>query len=313
MAFHDRAYNRDGGDGGFRGPGGPRMNFGVGRHSMTLKLIIACVAVLFLDAIFGRVQHGAFGGYRGGWLTHWGYFSFEKGVEQLQVWRLLTYQFLHADPFHLFFNMLALFFFGPMVEQHLGSRRFLGLYLISGLAGAVLYLLLLAISFIPGVDPQHVPLLLTDGKETMLVGASGCVLGVLVAAWRIAPDANVLLFFVIPIPMRVLIGLIILVDLWVVITGTDNAGGSAAHLGGAIAGFLLIRHANLLNFTERIDIERFRQHQQRRRRDREQRNTAAHEAEVDRILAKVKEHGLQSLTDREKRTLSQETERRRGG
>src|SRR2546422_849380 len=70
-------------------------------------------------------------------LRFWGYFSADMAIGHLQLWRFITFQFLHANFDHLVFNMLALFFFGPMVERFLGARQFIFFYLLSGVGGAL--------------------------------------------------------------------------------------------------------------------------------------------------------------------------------
>jgi hypothetical protein len=128
----------------------------------------------------------------------------------------------------------------------------------------------------------------------------------------VAPNAKVLLFFVLPIPIRVLAWLIVGVAAYTVLAkghvAGSNAGGDAAHLGGALLGFLLIRSPALLNWQPRLFSAaprgpgRWQRRQQESRRD---------TAEVDRILTKVKEHGLHSLSRREKKILQKATEKQR--
>jgi len=313
MGFQDRDYNRPDfqrggqfGGGGFGGGGGIRFPT-PGWGSMTTRLIIINVAVLFLDAITARAAAGP------GLLTRWGAFSASEGVMGLQVWRFFTYMFLHAGLGHLFFNMLALFFFGPMIERHLGSRRFLGFYIASGLGGAALYLLVIGASLgvaAMGGDPMRVPFLLPDGPNTILVGASGCIFGVLLGCLRVAPNMTVLLMFIIPVPMKLLIGLILLFELWIVITAAPNAGGSIAHLGGAAVGWLLILRANVFNFMDRMpDGRSMRQSYERKKREQFNRQQQRQEQEVDRILKKIKDKGMGSLTEKERKTLKQASER----
>ena len=69
-------------------------------------------------------------------LRQWGYFSVTEGIHRFQIWRWLTYQFLHHDFWHLLFNMIGLYFFGPLMERWWGSRRFLGFYLMCGFSAA---------------------------------------------------------------------------------------------------------------------------------------------------------------------------------
>jgi membrane associated rhomboid family serine protease len=127
-----------------------------------------------------------------------------------------------------------------MVEQHLGSRRYLRFYLICGMGGAVTYLGLWAKGILIG-DPWQ-----------PLVGASAGIFGVLIAAAQVAPDATVMLLFP-PIPMRLrtLAWAFIAIAVYTVLTRGHNAGGEAAHLGGAIGGFLLMQGERMLSDQRR--------------------------------------------------------------
>jgi membrane associated rhomboid family serine protease len=137
--------------------------------------------------------------------------------------------------------MIALYFFGPMVESHLGSRRYLAFYLLCGIMGAAAYVLL----WLPGV--------LVSAPWIPLVGASAGIFGVLIAGATIAPDTAVMLLFPpIPMSLRTLAWILIGIGVLTIVLGGPNAGGQAAHLGGAALGYLLIRRPNLLNFAAHI-------------------------------------------------------------
>ena len=167
-------------------------------------------------------------------LEQWGYFSMTKAITELQLWRFITFQFLHADLGHLFSNMLSLFLFGPIVESYFGYRRYLAFYLLCGIAGAASYLLLLAVHILAGAS---VP----------LVGASAGIFGVLVAGAVLAPNVTILLMFP-PIPIKLKYLALILVGwaTYVALNNGTNAGGQAAHLGGAALGYAFIRYPQLL-------------------------------------------------------------------
>jgi membrane associated rhomboid family serine protease len=230
---------------------------------------------------------------------------------RLEVWRLLGFQFLHADLTHLLFNMLGLYFFGGLVEGYLGPRRYLAFYLTCGVFGAVAYLFLNLFGNIlpPG---YRIPGLLFNDIHTPLIGASAGVFGVLMAAAFIAPAAQVLLFFVIPMRLATMAYLLTLFAAYVVITGGQNAGGQAAHLGGAAAGFYFIRHTHLLrDFFDILGPPRKKAEGPPRTRLFGPRPPT--EAELDRILDKIRAQGLQSLTESERRTLRQGTEGKRRG
>ena len=136
-------------------------------------------------------------------------------------WTLVTYMFLHAGFMHVFFNMIALYFFGPQVELRLGGRRFLGLYLVSGLAGALLSI---------ATPYAHI------------VGASGAVFGVMLAFARYWPHATILMWFF-PMEARVAVVMMAVLSILGGFGGTQPGVAHFAHLGGFAGGYLFLRIA----------------------------------------------------------------------
>ena len=194
--------------------------------------------------------------------------------------------------------MIGLYFFGPMVERWWGSKRFLAFYLLCGASGA---LLMTVMSFVPG--------LLLLGPATPLVGASGSVFGVLVGAAVIAPRQTVMLLFPpIPMQMRTLVLFFLGIAVLFVIVGSSNGGGEAAHLGGALLGFLLMKSPRTLDWADHLSPTAIQAGARAGRFEKQQAKHVDLNAEVDHILDKVKNKGLQSLTSREKKTLKQATE-----
>ncbi len=238
--------------------------------------------------------------------VEFGKFTIREGIGGVQVWRLITFQFLHGGGGHLLFNSIAIYFFGAFVEQQLRSRAFLVFYLLCGVAGALGYAALVSIS-----DAY---------RDVGVVGASGGIFGILVVAAMIAPDMRVqLLFPPVTLTMRLMAILMLGWGLLVVVTGGQNAGGEAGHLGGALAGFLLWKVpvlrgllANLsrpggrgpgkrLAFPIRITKSEKRYEKKLRPKSSV---SGAEAGEVDRILDKINEHGLQSLTAEERELLA---------
>jgi hypothetical protein len=170
-----------------------------------------------------------------GTLYTWGSFSINKAIYHVQIWRFLTSQFLHADPSHIFFNMIVLYFYGPLLEPALGRRLFVLFYLVSGLGGACLYPVLWRMQFL------HVSV------DTQLIGASGCIMGVIAGATTLAPNMTMRLWFP-PVALRLITMLWIFVGIafFTIWTADHNAGGEAAHLGGAAAGFIMIKNVKWL-------------------------------------------------------------------
>lgn len=162
--------------------------------------------------------------------------------QRLQLWRLLTATFLH-DPngiFHLAVNMLFLFMVGREMEAFYGSRNFVALYLsaavFSTFCWAVVDLLPMSRSGLSG--------------QSVMVGASGVVMAIVVLYTLYNPKREVLLFFAIPMEMRWLLTLYIGYDLYQLLVGSDQPVAFAAHLGGAAFGYLYkvadLRYTRLL-------------------------------------------------------------------
>lgn len=171
-------------------------------------------------------------------LTLWGNFNVAEGINGYQFWRLFSYQFLHGGLVHLGMNMMALFVFGPMIEKWWGPRRFLAFYLLCGACGAWLMALL---AFVPEV---------LNASEAWLVGASGSIFGVLVACALIYPKDEVrLLIPPVWVTVRKLAVIFILLSAASMFVGY-NLGGNAAHLGGALFGYLLVRRPWSLDFVD---------------------------------------------------------------
>ena len=253
----------------------------------------------------------------------YGYFSTATALLQLdefwglrgfEFWRFISFQFLHANFTHLLFNMIGLYFFGSLVEQYLGGKRYLAFYLLCGMAGAASYLLLNFTGWtVLQLTGKEFPVLLMNDPGTPLVGASAGVFGVVIASAFLVPNARVLLFFVIPMRLSTLAYGMVGIALFSVIFGRDNAGGEAAHIGGALAGFWLIRHHQVLHgffdFLGRYDPTSRSGAAYRAGKVRSAGGGTVADVEIDRILSKIHENGLQSLTSKEKKILREASRR----
>ncbi len=150
--------------------------------------------------------------------------------EQFQIWRLVTYMFLHGGIFHILFNMLALWMFGVELERIWGSRYFLKYYFVSGVGAGVTMLL---VSLLPAQPFSGMYYALT-------VGASGAVYGVLLAFALYFPHRPIVLFFLFPVPARYAVMIMGGIAL---LSAMESGGGvaHAAHLGGLLAGYLYLK------------------------------------------------------------------------
>jgi rhomboid family protein len=307
MAWQDRHYNQDsfnsGGRGGFAGGIGGRLG---GASVVTWLLGINCV-VFLLDGVLSSGMRS-----QGLSPTYWGNFNVEQGLYGLQLWRWVTYQFLHDGFFHLLVNMIGLYFFGSMLEKWWGSRRFLAFYLLCGICGALL-LSPIAINT-PGLI-FNLDLLHAQGVQPIqitIVGASGSVFGILAGAAVLFPHQRVMLLLP-PIPMKLRTMALLFLGLAAlsVIVGSDNAGGEAAHLGGALLGFVLVKNPGWLNWADRLSTSAIQAGVNKGRFERKRKREVIDQTEVDRILDKVRNKGLASLSRKEKKTLNDATERQK--
>lgn len=203
-------------------------------------------------------------------------------------WTLVSYMFLHAGLGHIFFNMLALFFFGPRLEARLGSRQFLILYFLSGITGGLLSLIL--------------------APHAAVVGASGAVFGVMLGFAYYWPRDQILIWGIIPVEARWMVAGMTALALF---GGFTGGGGIAhfAHLGGFLGGWLCLKW-----FEARSPSRTFKRKMApppprepaessltRWKRIRRENLHEVNRTELDRILDKISAQGVESLTpgDRE--------------
>lgn len=140
------------------------------------------------------------------------------------LWTFLTSMFMHGGFFHIFANMISLFFIGNLVERILGAKRFLWFYLISGLFAGLFFVLL--------------TLIFQTDINTYAVGASGALFGLIGFLMLITPDLPVYIMFI-PIPIKMKYAAPgILIVLWLISAFGNVPIGNTAHLGGLILGLI---------------------------------------------------------------------------
>ena len=237
--------------------GDPRgMTYGV------QMLLVANIAAALIDWLIFPLNR--FFALSGNWWVHF------------RVWELITYQFLHQGPMHLFSNMLGLYFLGPDVERGLGTNRFFALYFLSGILGGLGWSLLA-----PGWHS--------------CVGASGAVFGVLGAYAALYPNRELVLIIFPFQPIKAWVFVLILgaYELYHTLGGPGGPVANAAHVGGGIAGYI---YAIVIG---RPDIVR----KIRRKMESRPATPAVSQRDIDRILDKAAEKGMHSLTQHEKEML----------
>lgn len=275
MGIYDRDYNRS--DYGGGGSQYTRMSSGFGSIPPVVKWLLIINFAIFIVAFLIPAI--------GDFIYRYGAVHPITVANMIQVWRFITYQFLHGGVWHLVFNLMVLYFMGPLLERTWGSRAFLKFYLIAGATGGVVYTLLVILGILP-----------VGG----MVGASGAIYGVVAVIAVMYPRMKVLLYGIIPMTMVWLVVLVIIFSLINIASGT-NIGGEAAHLTGLAVGFFYVKYKPLL--------AQMRMNRSKGAWEKKVQQDFDFQKEVDRILDKVSQQGVQSLTSREKQILQEATRR----
>lgn len=155
-------------------------------------------------------------------------------------WQIVSHMFMHADLTHLFFNMFAIFIFGPLLEVRWGEKKFLFYYLFTGFGAMLLYLLVKMFelqALEPGTEAYQVI------ENVPMLGASGAVFGVLLGFGMKFPDMQLQLIFPpIRAKAKYMVGFYIIMELFLGLGPFTTGVAHWAHLGGALFGFLLIKY-----------------------------------------------------------------------
>lgn len=237
--------------------------------------------------------------FTGPWLFL--HFGFVPSLAVQQPWTFATYMFLHGDFWHLAFNMLMLFVFGPAVEERIGSAAFAVYFLICGLGGSVLSLAM--------------PLFTTVG---VVIGASAAVLGVAMAFAVFWPNAPIYIF-PLPVPIKAKWLVMFLVAVNLLFIRAPDGVARFAHVGGFLFGFIWLYVKGYTPFVERLIAAPRRKTKPRvlvhpsasdaaatqKRPKRKPRRKSDGYKEVDRVLDKISQSGIDSLTPEERRFLDE--------
>jgi len=218
-------------------------------------------------------------------------------------WTLVAYFFTHdiPSPLHVLFNMMGLYWFGMVVQDLIGSKRLTSLYLLGGLVAGLVFL----------VVTNHIPPFSEHLRPGGIVGASGCVYAIVIAAAVLAPDYKFYMILLGPVK----ISYIAIFYLFISFIGTvgSNAGGNIAHLGGALMGYVFIRQLKKGNDLGRffyaiqdqvkILFRRKSPIKVTYKNEHAQPSAKIKQAEIDAILDKISRSGYESLSKEEKRKL----------
>lgn len=308
MGLADRMYDRRAGRGGSGGYGGGFGGGGYGSGSgpfaahLTpwVKRLLAANFGIWLIMAFGilppRVANDLFG--------------FSVATVLTRPWSPITYMFVHGGFMHVLFNMIAVFFFGPPLEREMGGRGFIRYYLVCGIGAALTSVLLVGIIGTP-----------------VVIGASGAVFGVMLAfAWK-WPDAPIYIWGLLPVKAKWMVGFLGLAALWATVQAGPSGGVAHwAHLGGLVTGIVYLKfgHALVGRWRTLRGAKRGSRGRGRRTgssagsatsrdiRTARRRGASGDELdEVDRILDKIRERGIDALSQEEQEFLDEMSRRYR--
>jgi len=209
----------------------------------------------------------------------------------LKFWTILTYMFAHRDFFHLLFNMLWMYWMGQIFMDFLNKRQFIFIYFSGGLLGALLYVL--AYSTIPVFE--------NNALNSILLGSSASVMAIVVSTATLVPDFTIRLMLFGTVRLKYLALAYFVLD--IIGMGGANPGGSIAHIGGAIMGFIFIKQLQNGNDLSKILTKRSKLKVVKRTGTTTTKNNLTDQDAIDSILDKISQSGYESLSKIEKEQL----------
>ncbi len=275
---------------------------GMGTWDVVTRLIVANIVIFFAS---GTEAMGR---------TIVGYGVMQAAsVLDGQVWRLFTATYLHANFMHIFFNMLMLYFFGPVLERQWGGKQFFVVYTLGGIAGNIILTLAGAFGLM--------------NPDVLGLGASGSLWAIMAAVAIYFPNAEVLVYFLVPVRVRTLVIVYLVWFVYNIMTRGDNYGGDICHLAGLLVGAWWSKTGGWAwaggsprglggaspsgggwwsklfgSSSKKKGSGTFRERVEQRKDDVQT---------VNRILEKVYAYGINSLSDSERKALKEATDRAR--
>lgn len=230
----------------------------------------------------------------------------------LQFWSLFSYMFLHTGFMHILFNMLWLYWMGRLLTISKGSKVFKYTYILGGLAGGVLYLIVYNLAFMLNLSGD------VFNQKSILLGASGGVLAVVFATAASIPDQRMHLLLIGPVKIKhIAIASLLLTT---ILDFSENTGGKIAHIGGAAFGYFFIKanwyykflyaqakqgqssgsgSSSFFSRKQKMKVS----HKKSVSDDDYNQRKANQQEKVDAILDKISKSGYDSLTKSEKEFL----------
>ncbi len=211
-------------------------------------------------------------------------------LQNLSVYQLFTYMFLHGGLFHILINMFVLWMFGSEIELTWGTRKFFKYYFLTGMAGGIFTVIFQPNSAIP------------------TIGASGAIYGLLVAYAVMFPNRMIYLYFLIPLKVKYAVAVFVVLEFMASLSANPDGIGHLAHLGGAVVGFIYVktdwrvsRFFRAISPKRMIENLRFKRKEHKINKNRQE--TEEIMKRVDQLLDKINAVGYENLSEEEKHFL----------
>ena len=235
-----------------------------------------------------------------------------------EFWQPITYMFMHDGFWHLFFNMFALWMFGATLENSWGNKRFLIYYMVCGIGAGLIQMLVISLQIhallqvlSPDIHQFHA---LNAAMNSVTVGASGSVFGLLLAFGMMYPNSVIYIYFLLPVKAKWFVVFYGAIELFYGVTGTQDGIAHFAHLGGMLFGFFLILYWNKGNRFFNFKIPSLKKRRNYKYTISSNYNYDTHhlsdeeynyqkkqnEERINHILDKISKNGYETLTQEEK-------------
>ena len=218
------------------------------------------------------------------------YFVVEADLMSLifKPWSLITYGFLHGSFSHLFWNMIMLFYFGNILVNYFGDKRFLNVFFNGILFGGIIYII--SYNLFP----------VFTGVSSKMIGSSAGVMAILFYITSYNPNHTIRFFFV---NIKLLYIAVFLLVMDIIQIPVENSGGHIAHLGGALIGFLMFRSFKGIDFVDIYTNLNTKKNNKKIKRNKTFSGSNFDQKKIDSILDKISESGYESLSKEEKNYL----------
>ena len=229
--------------------------------------------------------------------------AISSNLEELfkSPWKIVTYMFIHHDIFHLTTNLFLLYFFGSIYVDYLSEKKFLSTYLLGGVVGALFFIL--AFNFFSEFEETKI--------KSIAIGGSASILAIIFSISGHIPDYKPQIYLIGKIKLKYLALIILFMDILNIPSG--YIGGHIAHIGGAFYGFLNIKLLNKYKINIGAPIEKIFDFVKKNKIQNQKKNESDYDynarkkreqEKIDEILDKINSSGYDSLSDEDKRTLS---------